>query len=183
MSVAGLPPGTYGIRYTTTAEAVDLPPVRVEAGQAVPAAIPASGRAHRAPEAKLIPPMSRAPTRAMKIDLDAQGRRAVFWLALAAIVLYLPLIGWGLPHATTATRVKAFAVDELLPLDALAEMHNTFVVSKPDRNYGYPWWHYVGLAAVQAPYVAYLKVSGQLSGPARRRTRTACRIPSPRCAT
>lgn len=101
----------------------------------------------------------------MKIELDAQGRRAVLWLALAAIVLYLPLIGWGLPHATTATRVKAFAVDELLPLDALAEMHNTFVVSKPDRNYGYPWWHYVGLAAVQAPYVAYLKLSGQLSGP------------------
>lgn len=43
ISVAGLPPGTYGIRYTTTAEAIDLPPVRIEAGQAIPAAIPAGG--------------------------------------------------------------------------------------------------------------------------------------------
>lgn len=97
---------------------------------------------------------------------DAQSRRAVLALALAAIVIYLPLIGWGLPYATTPTRIKAYAVDELLPLDALAEMHNTFVVSKPDRNYGYPWWHYFTLASVQAPYLVYLKLTGQVSGSA-----------------
>lgn len=95
---------------------------------------------------------------------DKQERRTVALLALAAVLVYLPLIGWGLPHATTATRVKGLAVDELLPFDALAEMHNTFVVSKPDRNYGYPWWHYVALATVQAPYIGYLKLTGQLSG-------------------
>jgi hypothetical protein len=92
--------------------------------------------------------------------------RAALALALIAIAIYLPLIGWGLPYATTSTRIKTYAVDELLPLEALAEMHNTFVVSKPDRNYGYPWGHYFALAVAQAPYVAYLKLTGQMSGSA-----------------
>src|SRR5262249_27831320 len=48
-------------------------------------------------------------------------------------------------------------------LEALAEMHSTFVVSKPDRNYGYPWWHYFEVAAVQAGYVGYLKASRGLA--------------------
>jgi len=109
--------------------------------------------------------LTTGPT-AMPTLLDRQTLRTVFALGLAAIVIYLPLIGWGLPYATTPTRIKTYAVDELLPLDALAEMHNTFVVSKPDRNYGYPWGHYFALASVQAPYVAYLKLTGQMSGSA-----------------
>lgn len=43
VNVAGLPAGTYSLRYTTTADAVDLPPVRIDAGQTVPASIPAAG--------------------------------------------------------------------------------------------------------------------------------------------
>jgi 4-amino-4-deoxy-L-arabinose transferase-like glycosyltransferase len=47
-------------------------------------------------------------------------------------------------------------------------MHNTFAVSKPDRNYGYPWWHYFVAAAAQAPYVGFLMATGDLDrmGPA-----------------
>jgi len=86
-------------------------------------------------------------------------------LATLAIALYAPLIGWGAPHATAPNRVKTFATDEILPLEALAEMRNTFVVSRPDRNYGYPWWHYFVVAVAQAPYLAYLKVSGELQTP------------------
>src|SRR4030095_8977886 len=71
---------------------------------------------------------------------DRQAIRAALALALVAIVIYLPLIGWGLPYATTPTRIKTYAVDELLPLDALAGMQNTFVV--------------------------FLKVTGQMSGSA-----------------
>ena len=29
-------------------------------------------------------------------------------------------------------------------------------------NYGYPWWHYFVVAAAQAPYIAYLSVTGEL---------------------
>jgi Dolichyl-phosphate-mannose-protein mannosyltransferase len=86
-------------------------------------------------------------------------------LALVAIALYAPLIGWGAPRATAPNRIKTFATDEILPLEALAEMRNTFVVSRPDRNYGYPWWHYFVVAVAQTPYLAYLKLSGELQAP------------------
>jgi hypothetical protein len=104
-----------------------------------------------------------APVRPLAF-LDPLGRRAMAWLALLAFALYLPLIGWGLPYATTAARTRTLAVDELLPLEALGEMRNTFGTATPDRNYGYPWWHYFALAAVQAPYVGYLKLTGALTG-------------------
>ena len=96
--------------------------------------------------------------------LDPQGMRTMIVLALVALVVYLPLIGWGLPYATTAERTKTLAVDELLPLEALGEMRSTFATPSPDRNYGYPWWHYFVLAAAQAPYVGYLKLTGKLAG-------------------
>lgn len=83
-------------------------------------------------------------------------------LGTLAVALYAPLIGWGVPYATAPDRTKTFATDEILPLEALAEMRNTFVVSRPDRNYGYPWWHYFVVAVAQAPYVAYLAASGGL---------------------
>src|SRR6185369_7680834 len=47
--------------------------------------------------------------------VDRQAMRAALALALIAIAIYLPLIGWGLPYATTSTRIKTYAVDELLP--------------------------------------------------------------------
>jgi len=77
----------------------------------------------------------------------------VWILTLAAIALYAPMMGWGIPHATAPDRTRPFSVDDILPLEPLAEMHNTFVVSKPDRNYGYPWWHYFVVAVAYAPYV------------------------------
>src|SRR4051794_17453916 len=86
-------------------------------------------------------------------------------LFLTAVFLYVPLIGWGVPEATAPDRTKTVATDEILPLEGLAEMHSTFIVSKPDRNYGYPWFHYFETAVVQAPYLAYAKLTGALSSP------------------
>jgi hypothetical protein len=87
-------------------------------------------------------------------------------LWLAAVAWYAPLVGWGLPHATSPTRVKTAATDEILPLEALAEMRSTFLSPAADRNLGYPWWHYFVAAAAQAPYLAVLKITGGLSEPA-----------------
>jgi Dolichyl-phosphate-mannose-protein mannosyltransferase len=86
-------------------------------------------------------------------------------LFLAAVLFYAPLIGWGVPQATAPDRTKTFATDEILPLEGLAEMHNTFVVSKPDRNYGYPWWHYFMTAAAQGPYLVYARLTGNFGSP------------------
>ena len=92
------------------------------------------------------------------------GKTPLTLIALA-LLLYLPTIGWGIPQANAPDRTKTYATDSILPLEALAEMHNTFVVSKPDRNYGYPWWHYVVVAAAQAPYLVFLEATGRLAAP------------------
>jgi 4-amino-4-deoxy-L-arabinose transferase-like glycosyltransferase len=86
-------------------------------------------------------------------------------LGLTALLLYAPLIWWGIPRANTADRTKTFATDEILPLEGLAEMRNTFVFSRSDRNYGYPWWHYFVVSVAQAPYIAYEKLSGGFQKP------------------
>lgn len=96
----------------------------------------------------------------------AHGRKAELLLALVALALYLPGVAWGLPRATAEGRHFTFATDEVLPLGPLAEMHNTFVVTKPDRNYAYPWWHYLVAAAAQAPVLAWLRATGELGAPA-----------------
>ena len=110
----------------------------------------------------------------MLCSLDTSARQAqrtrvtVLALGLLAIALYAPMIGWGIPYATAPDRTRPFSVDDILPLEPLAEMHNTFVISKPDRNYGYPWWHYFVVAVAYAPYLGYLKLSGVLSNPSPR---------------
>jgi len=89
-------------------------------------------------------------------------RRVAILLGLAALVLNGPFIGWGLPHATSAERIKTPVTDEILPLEGLAEMHSTFVESAPDRNYGYPWFQYFVVSAAQAPYLGWLRIHGEL---------------------
>ncbi len=93
------------------------------------------------------------------------GLRRALVLALATIVLNAPFVGWGAPHATGPDRTLTFATDDVLPLGPLAEMHNTFVESKPDRNYAYPWWHYFVLAGAQSPYLGWLLATGGMDSP------------------
>jgi hypothetical protein len=44
-------------------------------------------------------------------------------------------------------------------------MRSTFVSPAPDRNIGYPWFHYVVVSAAQAPYLAALWITGDFSAP------------------
>ncbi|MGH9938667.1 MAG: ArnT family glycosyltransferase [Blastocatellia bacterium] len=110
--------------------------------------------------------LSQNPSQSMDApDARRRTRATALGLALMAIALYAPLIGWGAPQATAPNRIKTFATDEILPLETLAEMRNTFIVSKPDRNYGYPWWHYFVVAVAQSPYLGYLRLSGGMQAP------------------
>ncbi|RMD80958.1 MAG: hypothetical protein D6815_12960 [Candidatus Dadabacteria bacterium] len=86
-------------------------------------------------------------------------------IVVLVLACYAPFLEWGLPLATAPHRIKSVVTDAILPLEALAEMHNTFVVSKPDRNYGYPWFHYFVVATAQTPYLAYLWLTGDLRDP------------------
>jgi hypothetical protein len=92
-------------------------------------------------------------------------RFVVAALGLAAIALNAPLVDWGVPHATAPDRIKTWATDEILPLEGLAEMRSTFVADAPDRNFGYPWWHYFVVAAAQTPYLGILRLTGGLTQP------------------
>ena len=91
--------------------------------------------------------------------------RAPLLLGLLSLALFLPGIHWGIPHATAVERTHAWGNDDEVPLGALAEMHNTFVISKPDRNIAYPWFHYFAGACAGGPYLLYLLVTGGLTHP------------------
>lgn len=97
--------------------------------------------------------------------LPVKTKTTIAILFVVAVGVYVPLIGWGVPRATAPDRTKTVATDEILPLEGLAEMHNTFVVSKPDRNYGYPWFHYFTTSVAQVPYLAYAKLTGNFGSP------------------
>jgi hypothetical protein len=109
-----------------------------------------------------------APPEAAAVRADGRwsgARVDVGVLTLVGLLLYAPLIGWGLPVANGERRFGTFATDDILPLGPLAELRSTLIESQPDRNYGYPLWHYVVDAAAQAPYVVYLWLTGGLSNP------------------
>ncbi len=82
-------------------------------------------------------------------------------LALLALAIYLPGFWWGAPHATAPDRTHVWAIDAMLPLGPLSEVHN-IIDPKPDRSLSYPLMHFFTLAGVYAPYLAYLKLTGQL---------------------
>jgi hypothetical protein len=100
------------------------------------------------------------------VRLARVATRTHLILTLAALAIYAPGVGWGLPHATAPDRTKTVATDEILPLEGLAEMQSTFIRRAPDRNIGYPWFHYFVVSAAQAPYVAKLIMTGDMATPA-----------------
>jgi hypothetical protein len=55
-------------------------------------------------------------------------------VALLALLVFAPMLHWGLPHATAPDRTHAWGNDDALPLAALSEMYQTFVEAGPGRN-------------------------------------------------
>lgn len=91
--------------------------------------------------------------------------RAQILLGVLAFGLYLPGFWWGAPHATAADRVQAWGVDDGAPLAPLADVHN-IIQPKPDRNLGYPLMQSFMITAAYAPYLGWLRVTGQFTAPA-----------------
>ena len=86
-------------------------------------------------------------------------------LILMSLAIYLPGINWGIPTPTGNDFTHAWGNDDQVPLPALAEMHNTFVIAKPDRNVAPPWFHEFLLACAYSPYLIYLLLTGGLKQP------------------
>ena len=85
--------------------------------------------------------------------------RASLIAALLAVSLFAPGVWWGLPHATDQAREQGWAVDDETPLGALGEMHR--IISRQKHgNPGYPLFYSFACAAVYAPYLGYLALTG-----------------------
>ncbi|MBI5086367.1 MAG: glycosyltransferase family 39 protein [Acidobacteria bacterium] len=89
--------------------------------------------------------------------------RPYLWLFVAAVLLYLPGIPWGLPHANDAGRIAPWGPDELAPLAPAAELYNVFIARRPPFNPQYPLFHYFVVALFVGPYLAWLWLMGALS--------------------
>ena len=90
--------------------------------------------------------------------------RSVVWIVVLALVLYLPGVWWGAPHATGPDRIKAWAVDDETPLGPLAELSN-IAHPREDRNLGYPLLYSFLASAVYLPYLGYLYLTGRFRAP------------------
>jgi hypothetical protein len=87
------------------------------------------------------------------------GNEAIL-LFLAAFVLYVPAMWWGLPEGTSRARVDVWAPDDLAPLAPMTELYNTFVRASADRYLVYPLFHHFLLSAWYAPYILWQWVTG-----------------------
>lgn len=83
-------------------------------------------------------------------------------LALAALVLYLPGIVWGLPSATDAQRIWPWGSDELAPIGALAQVFHVVLRGDSAFDPRYPLLPYLIQAAFMAPYLGWLRLTGGL---------------------
>jgi len=119
----------------------------------------------RSSGASLIPYPRESLSLTTRVATVGLGSRALPWLLLLALALYVPGFWWGAPVATAEDRIKAWAVDDETPLGPLAEIHN-IIAPRPDRNLGYPLLYSFLVVGVQAPYLLYLKTTGGLGATA-----------------
>ncbi|MBA3559996.1 MAG: hypothetical protein H0W30_15520 [Gemmatimonadaceae bacterium] len=91
-------------------------------------------------------------------------RKIAVVLFLTALAMYLPGIWWGLPSGTSPMQVLPWGADELGPLGPVAELYGVFLDPRPIFNPQYPLMHYMVLAVVEFPYLAWLKLTGGMAG-------------------
>ncbi len=86
-------------------------------------------------------------------------------LALAAFLLYLPGLWWGLPHPVSVENIHGWDMDSVAGMQTLSELHNLLVQPRPGWWVAYPPFHYLLLGAAYAPYLGWLFVTGAFSHP------------------
>ncbi|HQZ82499.1 MAG TPA: hypothetical protein PLR83_04710 [Pyrinomonadaceae bacterium] len=94
----------------------------------------------------------------------ARNERELWFVGLLSIIIFVPGIGWGLPHATHPLAVHGWDLGAVAGLPTLVELHHLFVAPQPDWYLAYPPFHYLVLGSFYAPYIAFLYVTGGLSG-------------------
>ncbi len=101
----------------------------------------------------------------MNTDTLSPTKNRDQWLLFAAAVaVYLPGFGWGLPYATQYDRIHGWATDAVTPLDPLVQFYN-LMQGGPYEWIWYPLMHHALLVVVYSPYLLYLFATGQFSNP------------------
>lgn len=90
--------------------------------------------------------------------------REVWIIGLLSLIIFLPGINWGLPHATHALGVHGWDMDAVAGLPTLVELHHLFIVPESDWYVAYPIVHYLVLGVFYTPYFAWLYLTGGISG-------------------
>lgn len=85
-------------------------------------------------------------------------------LGLLSLAVYLPGFRWGLPFASQPATVRGWVIDSVAGINTLAEVSNLLHPSV-DWYAAYPVFHYLLLAVLYAPYLLYLKLTGDFAGP------------------
>jgi len=94
----------------------------------------------------------------------ARNERELWIVGLLSILIFLPGIGWGLPHATHSLAVHGWDLDAITGLPTLVELQHLFVEPQPDWYVAYPPFHYLVLGIFYTPYMAWLYLGGGISG-------------------
>lgn len=84
---------------------------------------------------------------------------------IAATLLLIPGMTWGIPSATGPEMIRGWDVDGVAGMAVLSELHNLLVDPSPSWYVAYPMFHYLLQGAVYAPYVAGLVLTGGLASP------------------
>jgi hypothetical protein len=96
---------------------------------------------------------------------DEENRVATV-LFLVALVVYLPGLFWGLPHAAGMDRDQPWGTDEIAPF-GFAEPYLTLIGDIRRVDIRYPLFPYMVQTLFCGPYIAWLGITGQLTEVAR----------------
>jgi hypothetical protein len=91
--------------------------------------------------------------------------RLLVGFGVVTLVVLAPAAGWGVPQATSELTVRGWEVDGVAGIGVLAELSNLASGGRADWYVAYPLFHYLLLALVCVPYLAYAKLSGLLTTP------------------
>ena len=99
----------------------------------------------------------------LKLNRFLGGWGGVFFLA--ALLVYLPGIWWGVTPAVIAPVAHPWGTDELAPLQAVTELYGIFFARHPNFNPQYPPMQNLVQALLMGPYLLFLWLTGGLVHP------------------
>lgn len=96
--------------------------------------------------------------------LREEDLRTSLVLLAVALLLYMPGIGWGLPHATAPDRIHPWGSDELAPIGPFAQIVTWIFEGQARFDPRYPLFPYVIQVVAMLPYLAWRWLTGGLDG-------------------